>query len=201
MPSAGPYPDRVRLATGGGVVLADRRPGDPPLPADLATALREWAEVASTVREVGSSAQQDLVRRRGRQLASRVADVLGRPVDFVDPVTGAAEPVRAGEAPARPGHGRHAVRVDGGADPTPWGTGLPIAAFFAVLVAIADVVLSRAFAEAFGLLWVPANLLVGAGLAPSLWLLRSTPFWRWPAGGAAAGLLAAWVVLLLGLLG
>lgn len=200
MRSAAPYPDRVRLATGGGVVLADRRPGDPPLPADLASALREWAEVASTVREVGSSAQQDLVRRRGRQLASRVAGVLGRPVDFVDPVTGAAEPVRAA-APARPGHARHARRPDGGPGPTPWATGLPIAAFFAVLVAIADVVLSRAFAEAFGLLWVPANLLVGAGLAPSLWLLRRTPFWRWPAGGAAAGLLAAWVVLLLGLLG
>ena len=64
-----------------------------------------------------------------------------------------------------------------------------------------DVVLSRAFADAFGLLWVPANLLVGIGLAPSLYLLRSVPFWRWPALGTAAGLAAAWVVLLLGLLG
>ena len=32
-------------------------------------------------------------------------------------------------------------------------------------------------------------------------LLRATPFWRWPAIGAAAGLVVAWLVLLLGLLG
>ena len=70
-----------------------------------------------------------------------------------------------------------------------------------MLVAFADIALSRAFAEAFGLLWVPANLLVGLGLAPSLYLLRATSFWRWPAMGAAAGLVAAWLVLLLGLLG
>ena len=70
-----------------------------------------------------------------------------------------------------------------------------------MLVTIADVALSRAFADAFGLLWVPANLLVGLGLAPSLWLLREVQFWRWPALGAAAGLVVAWVVLLLGLLG
>ena len=54
--------------------------------------------------------------------------------------------------------------------PTPWATGLLIAAYVAVFVTLADVALCRAFAEAFGLLWIPANLLVGAGLAPSLWL-------------------------------
>jgi uncharacterized protein DUF2537 len=70
-----------------------------------------------------------------------------------------------------------------------------------VVVAVGDIALSRAFAEAFGLLWVPANILVALGLAPSLHLLRLTPFWRWPALGAAAGLVAAWVVLLLGQLG
>ena len=75
-----------------------------------------------------------------------------------------------------------------------------MAAFAAVLVTIGDVALSRAFADAFGLLWVPANLLVGLGLAPSLYLLRAVPFWRWPALGTAAGLLVAWIVLLLGLL-
>ena len=75
-----------------------------------------------------------------------------------------------------------------------------MAAFAAVLVTMGDVVLSRAFADAFGLLWVPANLLVGVGLAPSLYLLRNVPFWRWPAVGTAAGLVIAWVVLLFGLL-
>src|SRR6185312_14911807 len=71
--------------------------------------------------------------------------------------------------------------------PTPWATGLLIAAFVAVFVTLADVALCQAFAEAFGLLWIPANLLVGAGLAPSLWLLRRTPLWRWPALGAMNG--------------
>jgi hypothetical protein len=85
--------------------------------------------------------------------------------------------------------------------PTPWATGLVIACFVAVFVALADVALCRAFAEAFGLLWIPANLLVGVGLAPSLWLLRRTPLWRWPALGATAGLAVAWIVLLLAMLG
>ncbi|MBA3906348.1 MAG: DUF2537 domain-containing protein [Pseudonocardiales bacterium] len=85
--------------------------------------------------------------------------------------------------------------------PTPWGTGLTIAAFVAVFLAIADVALCRAFAEAFGWLWIPANLLVGIGLAPSLWLMRRTQLWRWPALGASVGLAASWVVLLLAMLG
>jgi hypothetical protein len=70
-----------------------------------------------------------------------------------------------------------------------------------VFVTLADVALCQAFAEAFGLLWIPANLLVGAGLAPSLWLLRRVPLWRWPALGATVGLGVSWVVLLLAMLG
>jgi hypothetical protein len=85
--------------------------------------------------------------------------------------------------------------------PTPWATGLLIAAFVAVFLTLADVALCRAFAEAFGLLWIPANLLVGLGLAPSLWLLRRTPLWRWPALGATVGLGVSWIVLLLAMLG
>jgi hypothetical protein len=84
--------------------------------------------------------------------------------------------------------------------PTPWGTGLLIAAFVAVFLTLADVALCQAFAEAFGWLWIPANLLVGLGLAPSLWLLRRTPLWRWPALGATVGLGVSWVVLLLAML-
>jgi Protein of unknown function (DUF2537) len=85
--------------------------------------------------------------------------------------------------------------------PTPWATGLVIAAFVAVFLTLADVALCRAFAEAFGLLWIPANLLVGLGLAPSLWLLRHTPLWRWLALGSTVGLGVSWIVLLLAMLG
>jgi hypothetical protein len=177
------------------VVLGERRPGDPALPAELQSALREWGAVASTLQDSGGPYEQTLVRSRGRQLALRCAEVLGRPVDFRDPVTGHVELVwdRMPERPA----GR-ATRL---AEPTPWATGLPIAAFFATFTAIADVVLSTLFADAFGWLWLPANLLVGAGLAPTLWLLRRVPFWRWPAGGVATGLVVAWLCMVAGLLG
>lgn len=182
-------------ASGGRVELGDRRPDDPPLPEELTAALREWAAFAAAAGRSGVPAEQDLVRRRGRQLAARVAGVRGRPVEFTDPASGAVESVRA------PTAARHRALAPEPAGPTPWDTGLPVAAFFAVFVAIADISLSRAFAEAFGLLWIPANLLVVLGLAPSLWLLRTVPFWRWPALGAAVGLAVAWVVLLAGLLG
>jgi hypothetical protein len=182
----------VMRAAGGRVELGDRRPHDPPLPEDLQVALREWAAFAAAAGRSGGEAERDLVRRRGRQLASRVAGLRGRPVEFLDPVSGDVESVRAPLA----------LVPDGDPDgPVPWATGLPVAAFTAVVVGLADVLLSQAFARAFGLWWVPANLVVCAGLAPSLWLLRTVPFWRWPALGTAVGLATAWVALLAALLG
>jgi hypothetical protein len=172
------------------VELGDRQPGDAPLPVELQDAVREWSTLALLTARSGGPHEQALVRRRGLQLAGRVADVLGRPVEFTDPTTGEIECVKVG-GPARLAHPP---------GPTPWSTGLVVSGFFAVLVTVADVALSKAFAEAFGLLWAPANLLVGLGLAPSLYLLRRVPFWRWPAIGTAAGLVAAWVVLLLDML-
>jgi hypothetical protein len=183
-------------AAGGRVVLGDRRPDDPPLPEELTAALREWAAFAVAADRSGVAGERDLVRRRGRQLASRVAGVRGRPVQFVDPVSGSVEAVVP--SPRRGRRSSLALETPG---PTPWATGLPVALFFAVLVAIGDVVLSTAFADAFGLLWLPANVVVGLGLAPSLYLLRAVPFWRWVALGATVGLGVAWVVLLVGMLG
>lgn len=170
-------------------MLKDRQPDDTPLPAPLRQALREWRALADSVARSGGPEDYEVVRRRGRLLASRVADALGRPVEFVDPATGVSESIN-----------EQSTGETHPTEPTPWVTGLPVAAFAAVLVTIGDIALSRAFADAFGLLWVPANLLVGLGLAPSLYLLRAVPFWRWPAIGTAAGLAVAWVVLLFGLL-
>ncbi|MGH3589131.1 MAG: DUF2537 domain-containing protein [Pseudonocardia sp.] len=185
----------MQLASGGRVLLGERRVGDPPLPTDLEDALREWAAFAVTVSGSGGPTERDLLQRRGRQLAVRVAGTLGRPVAYTDPVTGRVESVPAvGSGPIP-----HVEPEP--AEPTPWATGLTVSAFTAVLVAMGDIALSRAFADAFGLLWVPANLLVAVGLTPSLHLLRHAPFWRWPALGAAAGLVSAWVVLLLSQLG
>lgn len=175
-------------------MLGDRHPGEPALPADLQESLLEWSHYAVVVRRSRRPEELALLRRRGRQLASRVADVLGRPVEFADPETGSLESVTVGAATGL----RLAPEPVG---PTPWVTGLPLAAFVAVFAAMGDVVLSRAFAEALGLLWIPANLLVALGLAPSLWLVRRVPLWRWVGLGTGLGLGAAWVVLLLGLLG
>lgn len=189
----------MRLADGGEVEIGGRRPDDPELPADLVVALREGAEVAARPDIAREPDEQELVSRRGRQLAGRCAEALGRPVDFHDPITGRVEIV-SGRLAARPApvpDRRTAPRPE----PVPWATGLPIAAFFGVLAATVVVVLSTAVDAAFGLLWIPANVLIGAGLAPSLWLLRRVPLWRWVALGVAVGVVVAWVCLLANLLG
>lgn len=176
------------------VEMGDREPGDPVLPRELQNAVDEWSAYAGMVAVGGNADELDLVRRRGRQLASRVSGVLGRPVDYVDPVDGTVESITADATPVP----RLAGRWTG---PTPWSTGLVVSGFCLIFVAIGDIVLSRAFEAAFGGLWLPANLLVGLGLAPTLWLVRQVPFWRWFAFGTAAGLVVAWVVLLLETLG
>jgi hypothetical protein len=204
------------MAAEGRVLLGGRVPEPAELPPDLAQALQEWAEVAATVGELGAPADRELVRQRGRQLAVRLASHRGVSVEYVDPVSGAIEPVpfvrhpqpyprterssRPRPSPAAATEPRGAY-VEPPAEPTPWATGLTITATFAIVVAIADITLSRAFADAFGLLWLPANVLVGAGIAPALWLARKTPFWRWLAYGVAAGMVVAWIGLLFGLLG
>ncbi len=85
-------------------------------------------------------------------------------------------------------------------EPTPWATGLTVTALTAVIVGIALFSLSLGLATVG--IWpvVLANLLVAAGLAPSIWLARSTPIWRWAAYGAATGIPLTWIVLLLSLL-
>lgn len=191
----------MRLGAGGRVELAERQPGDAELPVDLHAALREWAAIASALGADAQPDQQDIIRRRGRQLAGRLADVLGRPVEYHDPLTGGVALVHGRSAavrvPSVPAPRQPAFLRAPRPDPTPWHTGLPIAAFCALFAALADITLSRAFGEAFGVLWVPANLMVALGLAPSLWLLRRVRFWRWSALGVAVGLGIAWLVLLL----
>jgi hypothetical protein len=86
-------------------------------------------------------------------------------------------------------------------EPTPWATGLTISAMTAVIVGIALFSLSQGLATVGVWPVVLANLLVAAGLAPSMWLARVTPIWRWVAHGTAAGILLTWITLLLSLLG
>ncbi|MGH3935596.1 MAG: DUF2537 domain-containing protein [Pseudonocardiaceae bacterium] len=85
-------------------------------------------------------------------------------------------------------------------EPTPWATGLTVTAATAVIVGIALFSLSQGMATVGGWPVVLANLLVATGLAPSLWLARATPTWRWVAYGATTGIALTWIALLLSLL-
>jgi hypothetical protein len=85
-------------------------------------------------------------------------------------------------------------------EPTPWATGLIVSAMAATVVGVALLSLSQDLASNGAWLVVLANLLVAAGLAPSIWLGRVTPIWRWVAYGTAAGIVLAWLALLLSLL-
>jgi hypothetical protein len=162
-------------------------PGELPLPTGLDSALHEWAQVAEAVRRAGHCDQEPgvLVSQRGRLLAARVASSTGVPVGYADPMAGGMEILSPCQDP----------------EPTPWATGLPVSAGAAVIVGVALLALSEGLASAGAWLVGLANLVVAGGLAPSIWLARATPIWRWVAYGAAAGILLTWVALLLSLLG
>ncbi|MBV9163740.1 MAG: DUF2537 domain-containing protein [Pseudonocardiales bacterium] len=86
-------------------------------------------------------------------------------------------------------------------EPTPWATGLTVSVVAAAVIVVALLSVSQGLApNGIGFV-VLANLLVAAGLAPSIWLGRATPIWRWVAYGTAVGIVLAWIALLLSLLG
>ncbi|GAA2681167.1 MULTISPECIES: DUF2537 domain-containing protein [Actinosynnema] len=121
---------------GGRAVLAghdgaEEREVDPrslPLGAGLADALHEWAKVAEAVLRAESASEApagELVTRRGRQLAVRLAADMGTSVEFTDPVTGESQRVEAPpvsedvresrESRRERGRGRHAAGAAVGA--------------------------------------------------------------------------------------
>lgn len=186
------------------------------LSAALVDALHEWARVAAQVAEGGDpdgSSAARMVSRRGRQLTARLAVETGDEVEYVDPLSGRVyretprQTHRA--AGARPGEGaRHrgvpAATVQAATDrsgPVPWGTGLAVSAIVAAIVVVALVVVSSGLAEVSAVLALVVNAAVAAGFAPSIWLGRQVPVWRWVALGTAAGIVLAWFALLLSLLG
>ena len=81
-------------------------------------------------------------------------------------------------------------------EPVPWVTGLPLAAFAAVLAGVAIWVLSAGLADR-PILAVALNLLVAGGLVPAMWLSRNLPVLRWFAAGAAVGDVGGWVAALM----
>lgn len=180
--------DRAVLVNGDGSAVTD--PGRLPLGTDLTDALHEWAKVAAAVaRAEPGDAAGAVVSRRGLQLAGRVATSLGVTVRYVDPLSGeesVVEPVRASPPSPRPRRRP---------EPTPWLTGLTLSAASLVLTVLTVVTLAATLAETYSLLALAANVVVTAGLLPSLWLIHRQPIWRWIAYGVAVGLGLAWLAL------
>ncbi|WP_026422943.1 DUF2537 domain-containing protein [Actinokineospora inagensis] len=179
---------RLRATADRAVLADDDLEVDPhslALGGDLATALHEWAKVVAAVRRSEDAAAVELVNRRGHQLAERVANVMGTSVQYEDPLTGEVTTVQPTEtvAPVVPD------------EPTPWGVGLVVAAFTGALVLFAVVTLAATLYETTPLLAVASNLVVSAGLLPSVWLARKVPTWRWVAVGVAGGIALGWLIL------
>ncbi|GAA2783363.1 DUF2537 domain-containing protein [Saccharopolyspora taberi] len=166
-------------------------PGRLPLPEALVAALHEWAGVAEAMPADDAVAEQ--VSARGRQLAMRLAVETGGEIGYADPVTGEVDRIGR-RRPARPGQLTPPP-------PTPWATGLTVTVIIAAIVLIALVVVSHGLSEVNTWLAVGVNIVVAAGFAPSIWLGRRVPVWRWVAFGTAAGVLLAWAALLLSSLG
>jgi hypothetical protein len=181
--------DRAVLVGGDDDAAMD--PGRLPLGTELTDALHEWAKVAAAVSraEPGVTAGA-VVSRRGLQLAGRVATSLGVPVNYVDPLTGeSALLTPAAAAPPRPPRPAHRP------EPMPWLTGLTVSGASLVLVVITVVTLAVTLAETYSLLAVASNVVVTAGLLPSLWLIHRQPIWRWVAYGVAVGIALSWLAL------
>ena len=162
-----------------------------PLGVELTDALHEWARVASAVRRSAADANEAagaVVTRRGLQLAGRIAASMGVPVGYVDPLSGEESVV---EPPARDQRARPVYPPE----PVPWLTGLTVSAACLGLLVITMVTLAATLAETSVLLAIGSNIVVTAGLLPSVWLVRRQPVWRWVALGVAVALVLGWLAL------
>jgi Protein of unknown function (DUF2537) len=81
-------------------------------------------------------------------------------------------------------------------EPTPWATGLTVAAFVAAVIGAVIVVLSMGLIRVHPLLAAGLNLVAVGGLAPTVWGWRKTPVVRWIALGSGVGVVVAWIALL-----
>jgi hypothetical protein len=133
---------------------------------------------------------------------------MGTPVEYTDPVTGELVVVEApaagsGEAggsaedAAEEPEGEAAAGEPEPQEETPWGTGLTVSFIVAAVVTFTVYTLSVGLGETSQWLALLANVLVVGGITPSVWLARKVPVWRWVAYGVVAGVLAAWLSLLL----
>lgn len=81
-------------------------------------------------------------------------------------------------------------------DSTPWGTGLTVAAFTALVTGAAIIVLSMGLSRVHLLLVVGLNLVAVGGLAPTVWGWRDRPVVRWFVLGSGVGVGLGWLALI-----
>ena len=81
-------------------------------------------------------------------------------------------------------------------DSTPWGTGLTVAAFAALITGAAIVVLSMGLSRVHPLLVVGLNVVAVGGLAPTVWGWRQRPVIRWFVLGSGVGVAVGWLALI-----
>jgi hypothetical protein len=117
---------------------------------------------------------------------------MGIPVGYVDPLT---DEVSIVDPPDDAEPADEAERAAPPAEPVPWLTGLAVSAFIFVLVVFAVLTLAKTLAGTNPLLSVVSNIVVTAGMGPSVWLVRRTPIWRWIALGVAAAIAVGWLAL------
>lgn len=199
MPTETSTPRWELYARSGRAVLVgvDGRTRDPArlhLPGSLVTALHEWARVVDMVEAEPEAAEESLLSRRSRQLALRLALETGGEVGYLDPLSGERHDVRWQQRTSR-------QPSPESQEPTPWATGLTISAVVAAMISVAFVVVTLGLAQINVLVAVVVNLVVAAGLAPSIRLGSRILVWRWVAYGAAAGIVLSWITLLFSTLG
>ena len=130
-----------------------------------------------------------MISRRGLQLAERLAASMGVPVGYEDPLTGEVSIVDPPEGEPDPPAPREEP------EPVPWLTGLTVSAFVFVLVMFAVLTLAITLAATNPLLAIASNVVVTAGMLPSVWLVRRTPIWRWISLGVAVAIGVGWLAL------
>jgi hypothetical protein len=186
--------ERAVLVGHDGVSEREVDPGNLALDNDLSEALHEWARVASALqRSNPDGAGSAVVSRRGLQLATRLAETMRMPVGYVDPLTGelsVVDPPESDPEPARPREVRPRT-----AEPVPWLTGLAVTGFAFLVVLFAILTLSTTLASTRPILALGSQIVVTAGLLPSVWLVRQTPIWRWIGFGVAGAIALGWVAL------
>ncbi len=82
--------------------------------------------------------------------------------------------------------------------PTPWSTGLSLAAFAFAMTTVTLVAIGEVLADIHPAVAVLVNIVAVAGATPTLLVWRRRAVWRWVALGIATAVPVAWAVLLFG---